>query len=529
MIIINDIEKTYGIKKVFSIDRLVLNKEDRIGLIGDNGSGKTTLMNIIEGRDKDYKGSIDIQNMKVERVDWSEDGARLESLSKLRSKKKDRNFSPGEWYDLLLSSYLDKDNSFLLMDEPTSHLDRTAKDKLLKKLNDRENGFLLVSHDRDFIKKTCNRILEIEEGKIYYYKGDYKLYLEEKEKNKNFQKKEYEKYISEKKRLSGVMEGLDRKKSSIRTTPKRFGNSEARLHKMGGQGNKKKIDKQIKSMESRIDHLEVKEKPLEKTDIRIEIPEDRKIYARTLIEGKNINKSYGDKIIFNKANFTMEKGDKIALLGPNGSGKTTLINMILNQENIKSHENLNIGYFSQLLDSLDLEKNVLENVLEANVYDETLARIILDRLGLTRDYVNKNIKNLSDGERSKVKLTKLLVSGFNLLVLDEPTNFFDMSTIEALEELLSNYEGNILFVSHDRYFIDNIANKLLIIEDKKIKTFKGSLNDYENPSSINEDELIVDYKIASINSRLSMEISKEERDRLELEYKKLIERKRLIK
>lgn len=216
MIIINNIEKSYGIKEIFIIDRLVLNKEDRIGLIGDNGSGKTTFMNIIEGRDKDYKGTIDIQNMKVERVDWSEDGASLESVSKSRSKKKDSNFSPGEWYDLLLSYYLDKDNSFLLMDEPTSHLDRTAKDKLLKKLNDRENGFLLVSHDRDFIEKTCNRIIEIEGARLHYYKGGYQVYLEEKEKKDNFQRKEYDKYVSEKKRLSGVMDGLDRRKSSIK-------------------------------------------------------------------------------------------------------------------------------------------------------------------------------------------------------------------------------------------------------------------------------------------------------------------------
>lgn len=521
MIVINNLEKTYGVKPLFVIENLVINPRDKIALIGENGSGKTTFMNILSGLDQDYKGNIEAQN-NIELVDWNNQEKISNKAYSMEGLKPEENKSPGQKYRLVLSSYLEHQRTYLLIDEPTSHLDFEAKDFLIEKLQTRNYGFLLISHDRDFINKTCNKIIEIVDGKFYVYNGSYQFYLEEKANMEKFHKKEYENYVTELDRLNAVMTGLKERGSKIKTTPKRFGNSEARLHKMGGQENKRKVDNQIKSVKSRIDHLEVKEKPQEKTIIKLEIPEENKIYAKRLVEGKNIVKSFDNNIIFDKADFYINNNRKVALLGENGSGKTTLINMIINSENIKLHSNLKIGYFSQLSDILDLEENILENIIPTSIYEESMIRIILARLGIKKEDVYKTVKVLSDGEKAKVKLTKLLTSGFNFLIFDEPTNFLDIYTIEALEELLLGYDGAILFVSHDRVFVNKIADQLLIIENKKIKKFVGKLDEYENPKDeVPMDEFLLDFKIASISSRLSMEISKEEKEHLFKEYKKL--------
>ncbi|MEL3907781.1 MAG: ATP-binding cassette domain-containing protein [Treponemataceae bacterium] len=408
-------------------------------------------------------------------------------------------------------------------------MDIEQKDKLAQSLKNRYKGFIIISHDRDFINQTCNKIFELNNGKFEIFNGNYSFYLEERVKRMKFAKREYEKYIAEKKRLSSIVINIRNQSSKVRTTPKRMGNSEARLHKMGGQSNKKKLDSQAKAVESRIKQLEVKEKPKEEIPIKLTIPENEKIHSKILIKSKKLNKSFADKIIFNNANFEIENDSKVALIGENGSGKTTLLNMILNAE-MWLQPNLKIGYYSQMGEILENEKTILDNIIESSIYNQTMTRIILARLGFKDNEVFKPIDVLSDGEKAKVKLAKVLTSDFNYLIMDEPTNFLDIRAIEVLEDLLKGYDRSLLFVTHDISFINNIANSLLIIKNHKIFSFKGNIEQYKKRKTqltrnINSDDFLIDFILTSINNRLTMNISKEERADLEIEYNKLLNQK----
>lgn len=250
-----------------------------------------------------------------------------------------------------------------------------------------------------------------------------------------------------------------------------------------------------------------------------------------ILEIKNLNKSYSNTKALDNLNFNLYDGDIYGLVGANGAGKSTLLNMILEKENIWVHPNLKLGYFSQMNDILENNKSVLENTLNTSIYDETMTRIVLARLGFKNNDSLKNIDVLSDGEKAKVKLAKILTSDFNYLIFDEPTNFLDIRAIESLEDLLKSYDRPFIFVTHDEEFINNIANTLLIIENKSIISFDGNLTQYrkrKNRTDKNngEDELLLDFRISSISSRLAMDIPKEERKKLEDEYKKLISKKK---
>ncbi len=262
-----------------------------------------------------------------------------------------------------------------------------------------------------------------------------------------------------------------------------MGNSEARLHKMGGQQNKKKLDKQVKATLERVNQLEVKSKPYQNAAIKLNMDEREKIHSKVLIRAENLNKSFDSKVIFKNVNFAIDNTNKVALLGDNGSGKTTLLNMILNGETW-THPNLRIGYYSQLGETLDYTKTILDNVLPYSIYDQSMTRIILARLGFKTNDVFKQVNVLSDGEKAKVKLAKLLTGNFNYLVMDEPTNFLDIRAIEALEELLQGYDRPLLFVTHDASFINNVADSLLLIENEKIIGFEGNLQQYNEENEV---------------------------------------------
>ncbi|MDO5018628.1 MAG: ATP-binding cassette domain-containing protein [Lagierella massiliensis] len=472
MIYIQNLIKTTPERKLFEIENLSMNETDKIALIGENGTGKTTLLRIILGLDKDYIGRlrVDREPGYLLNYDIKDKYFSDEIYSKSHLDRGDK-YSPGEYQRLKLTELLSDGFKFLLMDEPTSHLDFMQKEELIEKLNSRKVGYLLISHDRDFINKTCGKILELKNGKIEEYNGNYKFYLDEREKRQKFQEKEYSNFIKEKRRLESLAITIKEQSSKVKTTPKRMGNSEARLHKMGGQENKKKLDKQVKSVESRINHLEVKEKPKDEVKIHLSIPDSKRIHSKILIRAENISKEFDDKILFENANFQIKNNSKVALIGENGSGKTTLLKMILNEENIWVHPNLKIGYFSQMSDILEEDADILENVLNTSIYNETTTRIVLARLGFKTKDVYKLIKVLSDGEKAKVKLGKILTSDFNYLIFDEPTNFLDIRAIESLENLLESYDRPFIFVTHDEELINNIANTLLMIEDKKITKY----------------------------------------------------------
>lgn len=512
MIKIDNLIKFYGDRKILEIENLEIRDFEKVALIGNNGVGKTTLINLILGREGLDEGNIFSENILF-----------IDNIFKNQITEK--ALSPGEFSKREIIKNSDN-NKFLLIDEPTANLDIYAIEKVVNILKNRKSGFLIVSHDRNFIDNTCNKIIEIVDGKIYEYNGNYSRYLEIKSLENTRKEREYNQYVNEKKRLKNIVNHLVGVRDSMRDVPKRMGNSEARLNKMATQVSKKKVDNNIKAVKSRIERLEVKEKPVEDEIIKLTISESERIKSKFLIFGDRIHKKFGDNIIFKNTEFKIDSFSKYAIIGKNGSGKSTLIKMILDGENIKKHEKLKIGYFSQTNEILDFNKNILENIREVSIYDETTNRIVLARLLFKRDDIFKKISILSEGEKSKVKLAKLLLGNYNLLIFDEITNFLDINSIIEIQKLLSNYDRPIIFVSHDIEFIDSVATKLLIIEDFKITEFLGNYREFKNKKSIDSKNLLLETKLSGIISMLSMEnISKDKKEELEREYKKIIEEK----
>jgi macrolide transport system ATP-binding/permease protein len=382
------------------------------------------------------------------------------------------------------------------------------------------------------LDSLCAKIIEVDEGKIKIYSGNYSEYIKQKTKERELAQFEYEQYVKEKKRLEKVIISTREKVKSMRKTPRRMGNSEARLHKMGNQTAKANLDRAIKNVEARIQHLEIKEEPQKIEKIKLDIRDVQKIYSKVIIEGKELNKSFGEKIIFKNAQFHIENGAKVGLIGPNGCGKTTLLKMILNQEpSIKIAPNIRIGYFSQELSILDENKSILDNVMAESVYNESFVRILLARLLFKGDSVYKKVGILSGGERVKASFAKIICSDFNLLILDEPTNYLDLNSLEVVEEVLQEYEHSLLFVTHDRRFINSVANQIMTIEDHNLQTFKGCYEEYmagrtevrnRVKDQIKEEILLLETRLTEVISKISMPSKKDNPERLEVEYREIL-------
>ena len=540
------IKKYYGTRLLLDIEDLKVYENDKIGIVGVNGVGKTTLLEIINKNiDYDSGELFYNKNTIIKYIPQLGEPRRKTISGKYASifqveKNWNKNMSGGEKTRFKLAEGFENSNSLLLVDEPTNNLDIDGIGLVINNFKAYKGPFLVVSHDRNFLDKVCNKILEIDNARCKIYNGNYSKYLELKAMEDMRKDFEYKEFIKEKNRLTNLKRDVENKSAKVKTTPKRMGNSEARLHKMGGQANKANLDRFAKSVEKRIEHLENKEKPVEQDIIKIKILESSKPYSKILISGKNLNKSYGENIIFHNANFNINNGKKTALLGPNGSGKTTLINMILDKEKIDISKNVRIGYFSQSLSILDEEKTVLENVMEESVHDERMARLILARLLIKGDKVFEKLKVLSGGERVKVSFAKIILEDINFLILDEPTNYLDINSLGVIEELLKNYDGSILLVSHDIRFIENICDELLIIDDKKIKSFRGNYKEYmknkgkkeinTKEKNIKDEIMILENQISSLLGKISIEQNEDKKAEYDKEYTlKLEELEKLYK
>ena len=396
-----------------------------------------------------------------------------------------------------------------------------------------KGALLLVSHDREFLDNICNKIAEIKDGKIKVYEGNYSKYLKLKKEERNREEREYKEYITEKNRLETairVKEGLG---DRIRKTPKRMGNSEARLHrKMGGQKGKKKIDNAIKNIENRIEHLEVKEKPKDIKETKIRIKEGLEIITKTPIEIKDLNLYAGNKLLIKDSSLRIKRGSKTAIIGENGCGKSTLIKEIINnsKEEIKINNKVRIGYFDQEQKILNDNKSILENIKESSSYDEGFIRINLDGFGFKGDSVFKKVSILSGGEKVKVALCKIILANNNFLILDEPTNYLDIKAVESLEEALKNMDKTLLIVCHDRRFIEKVCDNLIFIENKSIKQFSGTYNEYikekEKPDKTLkrklEEKMIIENKLSEVISLLSVEKNEDIKNQLNEKYNELL-------
>ncbi len=467
------IKKFFGERRILEFEQLKIEHNDRIGIVGENGVGKSTLIKILSQKIQVDEGYVKTKG-KVGYISQFEGPSSQHISYEMASKFNvsadwDASMSGGEKTKFKIAAALDASNTIIFADEPTSNMDLASISTMEYFFTTYEGALVIISHDRTLLDRLCNQIIEIEDGHIIQYNGNYTAYREQEEHQRQYKAFEYQKYIDEKKRLERVVDQTKAKAKKVRNAPKRMGNSEARLHKMGGQKAKANLSKAAKNVRTRIEHLERKEKPQEQKKIKLDIIETSRSYSKILIEGNGIDKAFGEKMIFRDANFRIENGEKVALLGPNGSGKSTLIKMILNkEEGIYVAPTAKIGYFNQALDILETDKTILENVMQSSVYPENIVRLFLARLLLRGDSVYKPVQTLSGGERVKVSFAKILLDDFNMLILDEPTNYLDISSLEVIEEAIADFDRTVLFVSHDRQFVDTIATVRLTIQQHQI-------------------------------------------------------------
>lgn len=544
-----NVKKNFGEREIISFDQLQIRSGDKIGVVGRNGAGKTTLLNILSGELLPDEGIVksfcDVAYIKQFSDEEIEADAKALSEFGVQYIIKRSKVSGGEQTRLKIAGALSKNSLLLFADEPTANLDFKGIQTLKNKLSKAES-LVLISHDRELLDSVCNKIIEVSDGRITLFQGNFSFYQKQKQKMVDREWFEYESYIDEKKHLEGAIKNRKARAKTIKKAPARMGNSEARLHTRASNEMQEKIHDAANNLKTRLEKLEVKSKPKELPSIKLDFSLTNPPHNKTVVSSDDFSFCYGEREIFVNAKFQIYNGMKQAIIGDNGAGKTTLLNQIYNSFQSKqlndfdsTENNINIvpkavlGYFCQGFENLDLQKTVLENVMQVSVQNETTVRTILARLLITGDDVYKTVGVLSGGERIKVSFAKLFVSSANVLLLDEPTNYLDMASIEALQNILNEYEGTVVFVSHDKTFINGVAQRLLVVKDSQILTFEGSLEAYEykynttkKQENIETQKMILQMRITEVLSKLSQTNANNEK--LEAEYQELIMQMKLL-
>lgn len=380
--------------------------------------------------------------------------------------------SGGEDTRIRLAQLFSSPHAVAFLDEPTSNLDYEGVKMLIKRLKEIDT-MVIISHDRAVLNEVCDRIVEISFGKLHSYDGNYDEYVAQKEEVLKTQQAEYENYQAEKKRLKSIYIEKKAKAKTVDKKPKNIAPSDAKTRAFIGsrkpEDKARGIERSATNVLKRLEHMEVKEKPKEepiaRPDFRLTDPPRNPI----VIRGEHISFAYDDHVVFDDADFMIRNGSKVAILGGNGAGKTTLLELIKKRDGVYVVPGAKIGYARQNMSQIDLSQTVLENVRRVSIQSESISRIVLARLLLSERDMNKKASELSGGERMKLSFAMLFVSDVNLLILDEPTNYLDIPSVEALEKMLVEYEGTLIFTSHDKVFVDRIATDRLYIGDGKIR------------------------------------------------------------
>lgn len=487
-----NIRMKFGDRELFCIDRLSVYEGEKIGLVGANGAGKTTLLRILAGELAPDCGAVkancDIcffhQFAKMGEETAHEDfmpefSGKILSDLHIQDKVYSAKLSGGEETRIRLAKLFSADNPLVFLDEPTSNLDAAGIEILKRKLYTVDT-LILISHDRALLNALCTRILELENGRLISYDGNYNDYMQQKQAVIARQWTEYENYTAEKRRLEKVYQEKKEHAKQIEKRPRNMTPREAGLRNFLSHHPKdakaRKMEKSAANVKQRIASMEVKEKPQElpkiRPDFRLTDPPENKIVVR----GEHLSFSYenGTKI-FDDVSFQIANHSRVAIVGNNGVGKSTLLHLIsgkLASESVSVVPKASIGLFEQNLSTIDYKKTVLDNIMEVSVQRESVARTVLARLLFFENDMKKPAGVLSGGERIKLAFAKLFVSKVNLLVLDEPTNYLDLLSIEALETMFSEYQGTLIFVSHDEEFIRKIATEILEVKDGQIQRVK---------------------------------------------------------
>ncbi|WP_169008798.1 ribosomal protection-like ABC-F family protein [Faecalispora jeddahensis] len=507
-----DLKKYYGDRLILDLPRLTVYTGDKIGIVGENGAGKTTLMELLAGETEPEEGSVrricPISYLRQ----FSQEQADPEAIRRFLpgDRLSHERLSGGEQTRLKIDNALSRSGCLLMADEPTSNLDYAGIQMLTKRLKSAET-LILISHDRALLDAVCNRILEIRDGSVTEYTGDYSAYARQNQEALERAEFEYQQYADERARLQKSIVGTRERAKGIRKAPKRMGNSEARLHKRESTEIAKKLHKSTQAMESRLERLEERKKPRELPRIQLDFSLTDPPQNKIVFSCRGLTFGYGENLLFQNAGFEIKNHTRTAVIGENGAGKTTLFRLIAEGNSaISCAPKARIGYFRQEFENLDENQTVLENALAHSVQPENTVRTILARLLFRGDTVQKKAAVLSGGEKIKLSLAQLLVSDTNVLLLDEPTNYLDLPSIEAVQQILSDYPGVLLFISHDQSFVDAVANRLLLIENKRIRAFDGNLSDYQRqaqaprPKPDAAQRMVLETRLARIVSELSM-------------------------
>ena len=531
---LNNIIKNYGLKNVLNGMNLTLKTGERAALIGCNGAGKSTVLKIIMKQENISAGTINIRKnatigilrqiyeyeetnpnvytflqrsfehffeletklkkleneMSYEKndekmsellqkygnvqqkyiqmggYDIQEKFNKICSGLQINEKMLNQNYndlSGGEKTIVNLGALLLKEPSILLLDEPTNHLDMEKLEWLEKFLKEYKGTILMVSHDRYFLDKIATKTILLENGKEKIYFGNYSYFLKEDEKRTLA---EFENYKNQQKMIKKM-------KESIKT-----------LRKFGELAKNEMFFKRAKSIEKKLAKIEqLPQVDLEqKTLLNFKLNIDSRS-GKDVVIINNLNKNFESKNIFENANLQIHYGEKIALIGKNGTGKSTLLKIIMNEDceytgEIKIGQSVNIGYIPQEIKFEDDNQTILNFFEQFDNRNETEIRTSLAKYMFRGNDVFKKVSSLSGGEKVRLILAKLLKQNINFLILDEPTNHIDIETRELLEEAIKEYSGTVLFVSHDRYFINNLAERIVEVKEKRFFSYVGNYDEY---------------------------------------------------
>ncbi len=504
MLTISQLTKSFGARTLFSDVSLQVNRGNRIGLIGPNGAGKSTLFSLILGHDSPDEGAIVLQKgaragyLPQESVPAGKEtilelallGGSLNSsaaeivddldvdhqreakakriLSGLAFRERDfarpaSEFSGGWISRAHLARLLVAEPDLLLLDEPTNHLDLQSVGWLQSYLREYTGAIVLVSHDRAFLNVLVEKIVEFDRGKLVHYQGDYEAYLTQRAARRDQQ--------------LAAFKNQQREIAKLQTFIDRFGAKNTKAAQ--AQSKRKQIE--------RMEKIEAPEP--EMASVHFRFPQPARSGARVL-EVKQLQHAYGEVLVYRDLNLTVERGQRTVLVGPNGAGKSTLLKLLAGVLPVQRGErrlgiNVELGYFSQhRAEMFDLRRTVLVEALAmANPPGEQIVRSILGAFLFRGDDVFKPVSVLSGGEKSRLALAKLLLAPPNLLLMDEPTTHLDMRSIEALVGALRQYEGSLLFISHDVYFIRQIATSVLRVQDGEVTLFPGDYDYYLDKSA----------------------------------------------
>lgn len=551
----NRLSKSYGFREIFNNISFVLREGGRVALVGPNGVGKSTLIKILAGKENATSGTVtffdntstvgyvpqdidfdptvtpwDVLTDERFRLGSPSLSEAAEALSKFGFTDADSellisNLSGGEKTKLALARVWLFRPDILLLDEPTNYLDHAALDRLEDIVRGYPGTILLVSHDRYFLDRTVERIIELSPHGVVEYRGNYTAYREMKEKDFASHLARYEK---EQKEIRRIQVAIDRQKRWAEKAHRDAGTHDFYRRKA------KEAAQRAKGVVSRLEAFKKTSisKPKQEKAITFDGFQGEG-GGRVIVTADGLTKAF-DKLLFKESDFSVQRGDKVGIVGANGSGKTTLLKLILGQERpsegaIWVSPGVRIGYVDQQLEHFDPKVSVLEEVLSSFESQSpelvTKVRTMLGCFLFTPDDIDKSMEVLSPGEKKRVALIKLLMSNLNVLLLDEPTEHLDLLSREKLEEALASYRGTVILVSHDRYLLKKVCTRVLSIENQTIRTYLGGFKEYHesykakdrrqavdkakwdqeaSPKLCTEERLLLETRLARLNSQLSM-------------------------